>query len=267
MQAALWNLTINMRSLGSKFTLSFAVFISSALAFLMSSTIIRFFGAPLSTFEILEAIPFLVVAIGFEKPFQLTKAVYQSVEDPSSAPLRKKIFNGLVSVSNSIVTEYLTEFFILIIGSLAGFDATIGRICSLGALLIVADALCLFAFYMPVLTLKIELRRLYLHDAAKSNATFYSNVKKAVDTSQESKRATTSMSQKIMGRAKLIMILTFVIGHVITSSGNAEIFTSKSQVLGSSRMGQSSVLLSLGETETFMVQAGQPLILHPTWYF
>ncbi|KAJ3334457.1 3-hydroxy-3-methylglutaryl-coenzyme A (HMG-CoA) reductase isozyme, partial [Kappamyces sp. JEL0680] len=151
MQATLLNLAMNMRVLGSKFTLAFAVFISSGFAFLASLAICRFFAVSLSTFDLLESIPFIVVAIGFEKPFQLTKA--------EKEPFREKILAAVFEVAPSIILDYLFEIVVLLAGGFTGLDATVGRICALASLIVTLDAVFLFTFYLAVLTLKLELRR------------------------------------------------------------------------------------------------------------
>jgi hydroxymethylglutaryl-CoA reductase (NADPH) len=157
MQATLINLAMNMRTLGSKFTLAFAVFMSSGFAFLVALTIVSFFGTPISTFELLESIPFIVVAIGFEKPFQLTKSVFLQTESTSSSEtIRDKILNGVFSVAPSILFEYFIEISILLVGGMAGVDTTLGRICFLASLIVAVDAIFLFTFYLSVLTLKLE---------------------------------------------------------------------------------------------------------------
>ena len=105
----------------------------------------------------LESIPFIVVAIGFEKPFQLTKSVFEAAESSSSGDtFRDRILTGVFAVAPSILFEYLIEVTILLVGGMAGIDATVGRICSLASLIVAVDAIFLFTFYLSVLTLKLE---------------------------------------------------------------------------------------------------------------
>lgn len=108
---------------------------------------------------------------------------------------------------------------------------------------------------------------MYMTESAKtkSNSLYSPSKPLLAEKDAQSKAKESSLSQTLMGRAKLITILTFVIGHVIAASGNVEIFASQTKVLGSSRIGQASLLLPLEDNDSFMVQAGQPLILHPTW--
>ena len=108
---------------------------------------------------------------------------------------------------------------------------------------------------------------MYTSESVKTKSALYSTSKPLLSNPRsEPKEENSSFIQILMSRAKLITILTFVIGHVIAASGNVEIFVSQTKVLGSSRIGQASLLLPLEDSESFMVQAGQPLILHPTWY-
>ena len=108
---------------------------------------------------------------------------------------------------------------------------------------------------------------MYMTESAKiKSTTLYSASKPLLSQSNLKSKEESSLAQILMSRAKLITILTFVIGHVIAASGNVEIFASQAKVLGSSRIGQASLLLPLEDSEFFLVQAGQPLILHPTWY-
>ncbi len=267
MQATLINLAMNMRLLGSNFTLTFAVFLSSGFSFLVSLTIARFFGLSLSTFELLESIPFIVVAIGFEKPFHLTKSVYQAAETlKEKEPFREKIFGAVLDVAPSILMDYFFEFSVLLAGSLAGTDGTVGRICGLAALIISMDAIFLFTFYLAVLSLKLELRRMYMSDVAKvksskENAVYIPTKPLSTQQLAVSIYDSKTLSGNLMDRAKFIAILTFVVGHIISASGKADL---SSMTATSASFEQASFLLPL-ENSNYLIRVGKPHILNPTW--
>ena len=270
MQATLWNLTLNMRTLGSKFTLAFAVFMSSSFAFLVSLVLLRLVGITLSTFHLLESIPFIVVAIGFEKPYLLTKSVLETVGTAGTDPLREKIWLGVSSIAPSILFEYFIEFFILLSCGIFGMDGTVGRVCTMAALMVAIDAIFLFTFYLSLLTLKLELRRMYLDDAAKASPatqdSFYAvkpnQLKPAVKES-----STSSLTNKIMSRGKFVAILTFLFGHIISASGSfdADDYSQNTAVGSDAFQSPLSSLLLIKEFEKLLVQVGNPYIIHPIW--
>ncbi|KAJ3262308.1 3-hydroxy-3-methylglutaryl-coenzyme A (HMG-CoA) reductase isozyme [Boothiomyces macroporosus] len=266
MQATLLNLIMNMRTLGSKFTLAFCVFMNSAFAFLVGLSITRFLGISLTSTELFEAIPYFVIAVGFDKPFLLTKSVFEAVDKKENEKIsvREKIKKGIAAVSSSLLVEYSIEVGVLAIGGTLGLSGTLGRYCILAAVSLFLDGLFLFSFYLSVLTLKIELRRLYLNDqSVKAPDTKKNLLTNAPITKVESEAA--KKTNKIISRGKLLTILTFLISHAVTASGSYNLF--RPSILDASDSGYSTLasLIMSQSAETVIVQIAKPHVIHPIW--
>ncbi|KAK8846554.1 hydroxymethylglutaryl-CoA reductase (NADPH) [Kwoniella newhampshirensis] len=72
------HLFIGMRKLGSSFWLPVATLVSSTFAFLIALLSAHLLNVPIDPICLSEAIPFLVITIGFDKPYRLAKAVLQN---------------------------------------------------------------------------------------------------------------------------------------------------------------------------------------------
>ena len=70
------NLFLSMRKFGSNFWLGASVLTSSICAFMCALTMAYLLGVTVDPICLSEALPFLVITVGFEKPFLLTKAVF-----------------------------------------------------------------------------------------------------------------------------------------------------------------------------------------------
>ncbi|KAJ3325113.1 3-hydroxy-3-methylglutaryl-coenzyme A (HMG-CoA) reductase isozyme [Boothiomyces sp. JEL0866] len=266
MQATLLNLIMNMRTLGSKFTLAFCVFMNSAFAFLVGLSITRFLGISLTSTELFEAIPYFVIAVGFDKPFLLTKSVFEAVDKKENEKIsvREKIKKGIALVSNSLLVEYSIEVGILAIGGTLGLSGTLGRYCILAAISLFLDGLFLFSFYLSVLTLKIELRRLYLNDQSGKVTDLKKNLLTNAPIAQVESE-TAKKTNKIISRGKLLTILTFLISHAVTASGSYNLF--RPSILDASDSGYSTLasLIMSQSAETVIVQIAKPHVIHPIW--
>lgn len=78
------HLFMRMRNLGSSFWLPFATLISSIFAFLAALLAAHLLNVPIDPVSMSEALPFLVITVGFDKPFLLARAVFQN---PDIAPV------------------------------------------------------------------------------------------------------------------------------------------------------------------------------------
>lgn len=76
MHATFVNLFLSMRKFGSSFWLGASVLTSSICAFLCAMTMAYLVGVTVDPICLSEALPFLVIIVGFEKPYSLTKAVF-----------------------------------------------------------------------------------------------------------------------------------------------------------------------------------------------
>ncbi|TXT13281.1 hypothetical protein VHUM_00648 [Vanrija humicola] len=84
MHVAFVRLFMNMRKLGSNFWLPFATLISSTFAFLIALLFAYLLNVTIDPIVLSEALPFLVLTVGFDKPFRLASAVF---EHPDISPV------------------------------------------------------------------------------------------------------------------------------------------------------------------------------------
>jgi len=155
MYATIVVLFLNMKSVGSKFVLGFTVLLSGTFALLASLVIARIMGISITIILLLECLPFLVVTIGFEKPYSLTKAI---TESPGET-VREKVVEGVLKVGPSLITDAFVEFFLLVAISLSGLNPEICGFCTIAALIIAFDCVFMFTMFLPVLTLQLEMKR------------------------------------------------------------------------------------------------------------
>ncbi|KAH6592435.1 hypothetical protein BASA50_008051 [Batrachochytrium salamandrivorans] len=188
MHATFIMLFTNMRKIGSKFTLGFAVLLNSTFALLVGLLLTKLSGISLNVFHLFEAIPFFVVSVGFEKPYVLSRAVVAVANTDTDEPFREKIWSGVSSVANSLIADYFIEITVLILG---------------------------------VLTLKLELKRIYMKDNPVENikgSILHPGSGEMVMGGRSAKAEKTS-KDSLISRAKLIMILAFLATHALNATG------------------------------------------------
>ncbi|KAJ1993410.1 3-hydroxy-3-methylglutaryl-coenzyme A (HMG-CoA) reductase isozyme [Dimargaris cristalligena] len=185
MHAVFINLFVSMRKLGSRLSLAASVLLSSSCAFILALYTAHLLGLPVDVVLLSEAIPFLLITVGFEKPYTLAKAVLveselnEDSERPSSPlaeqptrpgspvsftsstpppAVQKQVLQGVEKAWSPIMRDYLFEISLLTAGAFSGVQGL--REFSILAVFILAfDALLLFTFYAAVLALKAELIR------------------------------------------------------------------------------------------------------------
>ncbi|CAO3615445.1 unnamed protein product [Cunninghamella blakesleeana] len=235
MIATFMSLYINMRALGSRYSLATAVVINGFFAFMLSLLTVQAMGIDVSPNVLAEAIPFLAVTIGFERPYKLTKRVFQySKEQPlTKQEIRKTIMRAVDSVALSIVGDCFMEITVLVLGGKSGISG-LREFCLLSAILLAYDFILLFTFYTAVLALKLELLRIREINGAspkKGQSTPGTSIigrtfiKAFSDDNSTSSVATTEESNpkkkaesNLAGRVKLLMLVGFVGLHIFNIS-------------------------------------------------
>ena len=91
MQTSFVSLYMSMRRFRSKFWLGTSVLLSSTLAFLIALATAHLLGVHVDPVLLTEAIPFLVITIGFEKPFVLTRAIFEKANTGAPRNPAKKV--------------------------------------------------------------------------------------------------------------------------------------------------------------------------------
>lgn len=135
-----------------------------------------------------EALPFMVVVIGFDKPFVLARAVFShpaaitrpvrpASEDRrmlsslsfiteeatvlantrESKPVQDIVAEAVQSTGARIVRDYAIEIVVLLVGALSGVHG-LTEFCQLGALILAVDCASLFTLYVAFLTVILEVR-------------------------------------------------------------------------------------------------------------
>lgn len=156
------SLFVNMRTLGSSFWLAGTVLLSSIFAFIFALVTVNALGRPINPILLSEGLPFLVVTIGFEKPFLLTKAVLYTSPSTSSRPIREDVVNGVHVKGGAILRDYFFEIAILVVGAMSGVNG-LKQFCFLAAIILAYDCILLFTFYTAILSIKLEILRIKRH--------------------------------------------------------------------------------------------------------
>ncbi|TIC06581.1 hypothetical protein E3Q16_01066 [Wallemia mellicola] len=188
------NLFVEMKKLGSKFWLGMSVIVSSVFSFVCAGLVAYYSDVRVDPINLLEALPFLVITIGFDKPISLARAVFSShdlappvfhpkagdyftlgtpLEHPSEesqvnkvklatpTPASTIVHRANTKVGPRIVRDTALEIAVLILGAASG-AAGLKEFCILSALSIGFDCFFLFGFLSPILTVMVEVHRIKL---------------------------------------------------------------------------------------------------------
>ncbi|KAH9968240.1 hydroxymethylglutaryl-coenzyme A reductase-domain-containing protein [Russula dissimulans] len=178
------------RSLGSNFWLTTAILSSSILSFMVALPIASYLRIPLDPVSLIEALPFLVCTVGFEKPLRLARAVFghphliqPAIQEGrlrgQMKPAPDLILEALDKVGNIIVRDYALEIAVLLIGAYSKVGG-LKEFCALAALLLTVDCAATATFYVAILSVMIEVRRIKMFRALSSRRSSMSDVKPPV---------------------------------------------------------------------------------------
>jgi hydroxymethylglutaryl-CoA reductase (NADPH) len=121
---------------------------------------------PLDPVSLIEALPFLVCTVGFEKPLRLARAVFSHPHLMQPAiqegrlrgqmkPAPDLIVEALDKVGNIIIRDYALEIAVLLIGAYSKVGG-LKEFCALAALLLTVDCAATATFYVAILNVMIE---------------------------------------------------------------------------------------------------------------
>jgi len=157
MNMTLYALFLRMKNLGSSFSLGFNALINGTFALVFALMVARFAGISISFAQLMDALPFLVATVGFEKSVTLTKAVMESVSNSEpSEYIRNKISDGVANASWSILLDAAFEVAALLLASFYGPTGIVADFCLLSSGIVAFDCLFLFTYFVSILTLKVE---------------------------------------------------------------------------------------------------------------
>lgn len=253
MHGSFVHLYVSMRRFPSGFWLGTCVLLSSTFAFLFALVTAHVLRVPVDPILLTEALPFLVITVGFEKPYLLTRAFFareqphevvtdappdattpeqrfvlaltQRVQEeqtlgrlaPPAPPVRDVAGAALQATCSGIVRGYAIEISILAAGALSGISG-LREFCQLATLILVFDAALLFSFFLAVLCIAAEVSRL------RPRAVDDVPVDEAPDEAPAEPKHTHARNQpwyrRVMGpiehplaRLKLLLLLTIVSLH------------------------------------------------------
>ncbi|KNZ44216.1 3-hydroxy-3-methylglutaryl-CoA reductase [Puccinia sorghi] len=232
------NLFRNMAKLGSKFWLGALTVLSATFAFILALITAHVLGIRINPILLSEALPFLVITVGFDKPYVLAHAILARPNwSPSLRrreplpPARDIVTESINRVGVRIVRDYAIEITVLALGAISGING-LTEFCQLAALSLLYDCLLSFGFYISVLTVFVEIQRIQVvRELAKNDST--TELSKLLDDGVEPpvEVVKEQMAEQESLRAKLIKVLMFN-----SSSSQGQKRASDKIVIGSSRV-------------------------------
>ncbi|GJJ10499.1 hypothetical protein Clacol_004725 [Clathrus columnatus] len=234
------------RKLGSTLWLPTAILSSSIAAFILTLPVASYLNLPLDPICLSEALPFFVIAIGFDKALQLARAVYthpqfhlptSSTGNPSSdkqnmpiKPSHLVVIDAFDSVSPAIVRDFAIEIAVLLVGANSRVTG-LREFCALAALILTLDCVALCTFYVGILTVLVEVGRIAkLKEEAKQSQDqpiqpfapsgilkrSSKNVS-SIDMTSSARKISEPKSklENPAGRLKLLLIVSFLTLHLL----------------------------------------------------
>ncbi|KAJ3249161.1 3-hydroxy-3-methylglutaryl-coenzyme A (HMG-CoA) reductase isozyme [Chytriomyces hyalinus] len=202
MYATFVSLFRNMRKIGSHFSLGFAVLLNGVLSLSVSLYCVRFMNVSMTLIQLCEALPLLVVTIGFEKHFLLTRAILEA-----RGSTDEQILRAVADVSPAMLRNCFIEIGFMVLGSLAGVHPSLKDFALLAAFILFFDCFGLFTFYLAILSVKLELRKMR---------------KEAPWSKETPVSETTFMFDKVgdflSSKSKLPIILAFIVAQATLES-------------------------------------------------
>ncbi|KAI8890597.1 hypothetical protein K501DRAFT_281847 [Backusella circina FSU 941] len=156
MVITLVSLFVNMRAMGSRYSLASAVILNGIIALMLGLLTAHTLNIGISTSMLVEALPFLVIAIGFERPYKLTKTVILGNSN-TKLLVSDTIDVGIKATQVTMIArDCFIEIIVFCLGAKTGISG-LREFCLLSAILLAYDFVLLFTLYTAVLTLKLEI--------------------------------------------------------------------------------------------------------------
>ncbi|KAI9606559.1 hypothetical protein H4Q26_006093 [Puccinia striiformis f. sp. tritici PST-130] len=164
MHLTFWNLFRNMAKLGSKFWLGALTVLSAIFAFILALITAHILGIRINPILLSEALPFLVITVGFDKPYILAP-------NEPVRPARDIVVGSISRVGVRIVRDYAIEITVLGLGAISGING-LTEFCQLAGLSLLYDCVLSFGFYISILTVFVEIHRIQVvRELAKNDST------------------------------------------------------------------------------------------------
>lgn len=203
MHGSLVHLYVSMRHFPRRFWLDTCILLSSCFACLVALVTADALQLPINPIVLSEGLPFLVITIGFEKPYLLTKAFFAHAtptlrpdQDTSTlkgspeddfvraltqrvheeqelgvltapfAPVHDVAIRAVAQAGPGILRAYAVEICILMLGAFNGMHG-LREFCSLSILILFFDGCLLFTFFLAVLCVTLEVQRIREPNSAR----------------------------------------------------------------------------------------------------
>lgn len=203
MHGSLVHLYVSMRHFPRRFWLGTCILLSSCFACLVALVTADALQLPINPIVLSEGLPFLVITIGFEKPYLLTKAFFAHAtptsrpdQDASTlkgspeddfvraltqrvheeqelgvltapfAPVHDVAIRAVAQAGPGILRAYAVEICILMFGAFNGMHG-LREFCSLSILILFFDGCLLFTFFLAVLCVTLEVQRIREPNSAR----------------------------------------------------------------------------------------------------
>lgn len=203
MHGSLVHLYVSMRHFPRRFWLCTCILLSSCFACLVALVTADALQLPINPIVLSEGLPFLVITIGFEKPYLLTKAFFAHAtptlrpdQDTSTlkgspeddfvraltqrvheeqelgvltapfAPVHDVAIRAVAQAGPGILRAYAVEICILMLGAFNGMHG-LREFCSLSILILFFDGCLLFTFFLAVLCVTLEVQRIREPNSAR----------------------------------------------------------------------------------------------------
>uniref|UniRef100_V5EU67 SSD domain-containing protein n=1 Tax=Kalmanozyma brasiliensis (strain GHG001) TaxID=1365824 RepID=V5EU67_KALBG len=149
---------VNLRKVHSRFGLAFTGTIQLLISMITSVSICALLGIRL-TLVPWELLPFVIVVVGSENMYSLTKAI---VDTPLSLPVSSRIAHGLGKVGLPITLTTLADIVLLLVIALFIGVRAVREFCIFAVFSLVMDWFLQMSFFVTILS--IDMQRLELAD-------------------------------------------------------------------------------------------------------
>ncbi|KAG0340969.1 3-hydroxy-3-methylglutaryl-coenzyme A (HMG-CoA) reductase isozyme [Podila horticola] len=207
-------LFVNMRKLGSQFTLGLSVLVGGGFAFMGAVITVHNLGVYVNPIQLSEAIPFFIITVGYERAYTLSKAVLRPTLNAEQVPesIQKHVVSAIESVGPILIRNCAIEIAVLLCGFLSGIPG-LKEFCLLAAFMLFYDLGLLFTFYTAILTLKLELRR--IRETSKSPTYFRELTIKALLGSAENTEKPTPVSESLASKTETRFVAKIKLGLIV----------------------------------------------------
>ena len=236
MHATFIRLFLAGRKLGSNLWLPTSMLATSVTAFVLSLPVALYLAIPMDPICLSEALPFFVIAVGFDKAHQVARAVFSHPQfslptQPASSPIkpaRDVVLDAVEQVGGSIVRDYAIEVFVLLLGASSRVTG-LKEFCALAALILTFDCISLFTFYVAILTVLVEVHRIKALRASApppaKPARVHQRISRALfgekgvshtsSQTQSNNEYLDKDSENPAARLKLLLIVSFLTLHIL----------------------------------------------------